>query len=110
MFMRRRFATRWYYLGIMSDRYPRAILFLLIPLLCCSAQAQTATPGRPIVLHAARLLDIEAGRIVKPGEVLVRGERIAEAGSSVTHPAGVEVIDLGDATLMPGLIDAHIHL
>jgi imidazolonepropionase-like amidohydrolase len=110
MFMRRRFATRWYYLGIMSDRYPRAILFLLIPLLCCSAQAQTATPGRSIVLHAARLLDIEAGRIVKPGEVLVRGERIAEAGSSVTHPAGVEVIDLGDATLMPGLIDAHIHL
>jgi imidazolonepropionase-like amidohydrolase len=62
------------------------------------------------VLHAARLLDIEAGRVVKPGEVLVRGERIAEAGSSVTHPAGAEVIDLGDTTLMPGLIDAHIHL
>jgi imidazolonepropionase-like amidohydrolase len=71
---------------------------------------QSEPASRPIVLHAARLLDIEAGRIVKPGEVLVRGERIAEAGSSVTHPPGVEVIDLGDTTLMPGLIDAHIHL
>jgi imidazolonepropionase-like amidohydrolase len=76
--------------------------------------AQTRTPGNPAahatVLHAARLLDIEAGRIIAPGEVLVQGERIAEAGSTVTHPAGAEVIDLGDVTLMPGLIDAHVHL
>src|SRR6202007_1969783 len=35
---------------------------------------------------------------------------IKEVGSSVTHPAGAEVIDLGDATLMPGLIDVHVHL
>jgi imidazolonepropionase-like amidohydrolase len=62
------------------------------------------------VLHAARLLDIKGGRLVKPGEVLVEGERIVEAGSSVKHPAGAEVIDLGDRTLMPGLIDAHVHL
>ena len=38
------------------------------------------------------------------------GERISEAGTSVTHPAGAEIIDLGDRTLLPGLIDAHIHL
>ena len=65
---------------------------------------------RTVVLHAARLLDVESGRIVAPGEVLVRGERIVEAGSSVTHPSGAETIDLGDRTLMPGLIDAHVHL
>jgi len=47
---------------------------------------------------------------VKPGEVLVEGERIVEVGTSVRHPAGTEVIDLGDRTLLPGLIDAHIHL
>ncbi len=64
----------------------------------------------PIVLHAARLLDIKGGRVVKPGEMLVQGERIAEVGSSVKHPAGAEVIDLGDRTLLPGLIDAHVHL
>jgi len=62
------------------------------------------------VLHAARLLDIENGKIITPGEVLVQGERIAEVGSTVRHPAGVEVMDLGDRTLLPGLIDAHVHL
>jgi imidazolonepropionase-like amidohydrolase len=73
------------------------------------AQAPPASPPAT-VLRAARLLDIEAGRIIRPGEVLVRGERIAESGTTVNHPPGAEVIDLGDATLMPGLIDAHVHL
>lgn len=85
-----------------------ALLLAYLPITYASAQSETSS--KPIVLHAARLLDIEAGRMIKPGEVLVRGDRIAEVGSSVTHPAGAEVIDLGDTTLMPGLIDAHIHL
>lgn len=73
--------------------------------------AQTATPpARLIVLHAARLLEIETGRILSPGEVLVSGDRIAEAGSAVAHPSGADLIDLGDSTLLPGLIDAHVHL
>jgi len=71
------------------------------------SQSQAA---HPIVLHAARLLDVKAGKIVKPGEVLVEGDRIVEVGASVKHPSGAEVIDLGDRTLMPGLIDAHVHL
>lgn len=66
--------------------------------------------AHPIVLHAARMLEIESGRVVTPGEVLVEGERIREAGPSVSRPAGVETIDLGDRTLLPGLIDAHVHL
>ncbi len=74
-----------------------------------AAQSQTP-PVRPIVVHAARLLDVESGRMLTPGEVLVQGERIVEVGSTVAHPAGAETIDLGDRTLMPGLIDAHIHL
>ncbi len=73
--------------------------------------AQTAPVASDVtVLHAAHLLDVERGALVSPGEVLVRGNRIVEAGASVTHPAGAKVIDLGDLTLMPGLIDAHIHL
>ncbi|MGP0018460.1 MAG: amidohydrolase family protein [Candidatus Sulfotelmatobacter sp.] len=67
-------------------------------------------PSHSIVLHAARLLDVKTGRILKPGEILVEGDRIAEVGTSVKHPAGAEIIDLGDRTLLPGLIDAHIHL
>lgn len=74
------------------------------------AQTQPQAQPSSIVLHAARLLDIEAGRIVQPGEVLVDGDHIREAGSAVTHPAGAQVIDLGDTTLMPGMIDAHVHL
>jgi len=69
-----------------------------------------APPDHPIVLHAARLLDIESGKIISPGEVLVRGDKIAEVGQSVTHPADAQTINLGDTTLIPGLIDAHVHL
>src|SRR5438067_12927780 len=70
-----------------------------------AARAQTTT-----VLHAARLLDIETGRLLSPGELLIRGDRIVEAGSAVTHPQGAATIDFGNSTLLPGLIDAHVHL
>jgi imidazolonepropionase-like amidohydrolase len=66
--------------------------------------------NKPIVLHAARLLEVDTGRIVSPGEILIEGERIAAVGSSVEHPSGARLIDLGDTTLLPGLIDAHVHL
>ena len=72
--------------------------------------AQAPEPARTVVLHAARLLDVENARIVSPGEVLINGDRITEVGTAVKHPAGAEVIDLGNRTLLPGLIDAHIHL
>jgi imidazolonepropionase-like amidohydrolase len=85
------------------------VLLSLSGLAAAQAPSQTATP-HAIVLHAARLLDVKGGRLVKPGEVLVDGERIVEVGSSVKHPPGAEVIDLGDRTLLPGLIDAHVHL
>lgn len=72
-----------------------------------SLPAQTAPP---LVLHAARLLVIETGQVLTPGEILVTGERITQSGKSVMHPTGAKIIDLGDTTLMPGLIDAHVHL
>jgi imidazolonepropionase-like amidohydrolase len=80
-------------------------------LLAVNATAQSPVPSaHPIVLHAARLLDVKAGKLIKPGEVLIQGDRIVEVGPGVKRPVGAEVIDLGDRTLMPGLIDAHIHL
>jgi len=66
-----------------------------------------ATPPR--VLHAARMLDVEAGRVVENATVLVQGERIAAINPKEV-PAGAEVIELGDRTLLPGLIDCHTHL
>ncbi len=85
-------------------------LALAVLLTFSATLGQTQSTSRPIVLRAARLLDIKKGRIVKPGEILIQGERIVEVGTSVKHPAGADVIDLGDRTLLPGLIDAHIHL
>ncbi len=87
------------------------VLFLMLRGLISAAQTQTQPATQhAIVLHAARLLDVKNGRTVKPGEVLVQGERIVEVGPAVKRPAGAEVIDLGDRTLLPGLIDAHVHL
>ena len=59
------------------------------PLRAQSNVAQPASPPRSIVLHAAHLLDVETGRTISPGEILVQGERIAEVGSHVTHPARI---------------------
>jgi imidazolonepropionase-like amidohydrolase len=88
-----------------------ALLNLMGCSLLVSAPAQVApTPPPAIVLRAARLLEIESGRILTPGEVLVEGERIVASGSAVAHPAGAQIIDLGDQTLLPGLIDSHVHL
>jgi imidazolonepropionase-like amidohydrolase len=56
------------------------------------------------------LLDVESGHITTPGEILVEGNVIKEVGAKVARPAGAEIVDLGDTTLLPGLIDAHVHL
>lgn len=64
----------------------------------------------PIALRAARMLDVKNGTIVPDATVVVDGSRIVDAGTGVAVPEGARVIDLGDVTLLPGLIDAHTHL
>jgi imidazolonepropionase-like amidohydrolase len=87
------------------------VLFVVLCGAVSNAAGQSlADPTHAVVLHAARLLDVKNGRILKPAEILVQGDRIVEVGTTVKHPPGVEVMELGDRTLMPGLIDAHIHL
>ena len=95
---------------------PRAVLAFALAIFCAAplhaqaAQSQPAPTTHLIVLHAARLLDVESGRITTPGEILVQGDAIKEVSTKVSRPAGAEIIDLGDTTLLPGLIDAHVHL
>jgi imidazolonepropionase-like amidohydrolase len=66
-------------------------------------------PDRPIHLRAARLLDVVKGELIEPGDLLIEGERIAEVGPTAM-PAEAEVIDLGDLTLLPGLMDMEVNL
>lgn len=71
--------------------------------------AQSAPPGTT-VLRAARMLDVKTGTVVPNASVVVTGARIVAAGANVSTPAGATVIDLGNAMLLPGLIDSHTHL
>jgi imidazolonepropionase-like amidohydrolase len=89
---------------------PAAAITLSLATPLASSAQQSAPAKPPIILHAAHLLDVVHGTVVTPGEVLIEGERIREAGPHVTHPAHAQLIDLGQTTLMPGLIDAHVHL
>jgi imidazolonepropionase-like amidohydrolase len=73
------------------------------------AQGQK-TADKTYVLQAARLFDGKSNTLVTPGVVVVSGGKIVGVGASATIPAGAGVIDLGDATLLPGFIDAHTHL
>ena len=63
----------------------------------------------PVVIRAARLLDVQRGEIVPDAVVVVQGDRIAAVNPDAL-PSGADTIDLGDVTLLPGLIDAHTHL
>ena len=64
--------------------------------------------SRPLVVRAARLFDAEAGKIISPAVIVVRGSQIEAVGGAL--PSGSQVIDLGDVTLLPGLMDVHTHL
>jgi imidazolonepropionase-like amidohydrolase len=73
------------------------------------ADAPPAAP-RIIVLKAAHLFDSVSGTLTDHGVVVVSGSKIQAVGSDAAIPEGAQVIDLGDATLLPGFIDAHVHL
>jgi imidazolonepropionase-like amidohydrolase len=77
--------------------------------LLCALPVFAAEPARPLVLKAARLFDAKSGKLVTPGLVVVKEGKITAVGPSASAPAGAEVIDLGDATLLPGFMDAHTH-
>lgn len=87
-------------------------MFLFAPL----SHGQENKPPQPLkeftLLKAARLLDVKNGRTLSQPAVLVEGDRIAKVGpaAEVTAPSGAHVIDLGNVTLLPGLIDCHTHL
>ncbi|HEU0052559.1 MAG TPA: amidohydrolase family protein [Longimicrobium sp.] len=91
-------------------------LALAVPLLSSAAAAQRPTyPTKGtgvVVLRAARLVDGTGAAPVRDAVVVVTDDRITAVGrrGEVVEPAGARVVDLGDATLLPGFIDAHVHI
>jgi imidazolonepropionase-like amidohydrolase len=81
-----------------------------LPAACCllAAACTAFAQNRPIVLKAARMFD--GHRMSAPGIVVVSGTTILGVGADAPIPSGAQVIDFGDATLAPGLMDAHTHL
>jgi imidazolonepropionase-like amidohydrolase len=77
-------------------------------LLTISAFAQTA-PQKTII-NAGRLLDVKSGRILTNQQIVIEGDKIVSIGPSTSTPAGAQVINLPNSTVLPGMIDAHTHL
>src|SRR6266849_5137026 len=83
---------------------------LFFTVLMALALSSAAWAAGPVVLKASRMFDGKSDALVKPGIVVVTDGKIVAAGANAAIPAGAEVIDLGDATLLPGFMDAHTHL
>ena len=86
---------------------------VLVSIATQAAEPQPSGTGAqsvPLVIRAARIFDSVSGTLVTGGSVVVQGERIVSVGADAKIPAGAQVIDMGDATLLPGFIDAHVHL
>src|SRR3970040_58123 len=76
-----------------------------------SAPAKFLAPSTQVIaIRAGRLFDSRAGTMLSNQVVIVRGDRITDVGPSVSVPADARVIDLSNATMLPGMIDAHVHV
>jgi imidazolonepropionase-like amidohydrolase len=105
-------SVQGFYTGRMKIRFSShcclripCVIFVL-SLFVASATGSDST----IVLKAARLFDGKSKTLLQNGVVIVQGNKIADVGSNLPIPDGAQVIDLGDATLSPGFMDAHTHL
>ncbi len=101
----------------------RVLIVIAFAQVLFSFAPSMATAGKPvppaerraasltqIVIKAARLIDGRGGPPLEPAMVLIEGEKIIEVGTQLKIPKDAKVIDLGGATLLPGLIDLHTHL
>ena len=90
----------------------RHFLCCLLAVLIAAVQLGAQSPAHLTLVKAARLLDPRTGNVLAPAAVLIEGDKIKQVGSlsQISAPSGAKIIDLGTATLLPGLIDGHTHL
>lgn len=93
-----------------SPRSATCFALILPVLLSVQLAAQSAAPVT--LVKAGRLLDPRTGNVLAPAFVLIEGDKIKQVGppSQIGVPSGAKIVDLGSATLLPGLIDGHTHL
>lgn len=82
----------------------------LVSLLLTGPAVHAAAPPPLTAIRCARLIDVKAGRAIPDAVIVIENGRIVSVGSKLAIPAGARLIDLGSATVLPGLIDAHTHL
>jgi imidazolonepropionase-like amidohydrolase len=90
----------------------RSVSIVVAACLCTQALVHAGQAAREgvTVIRASAMIDVESGEVVKNAVVIVEADRIKAVGPSLAVPSGAHVIDLGNSTLLPGLIDAHTHL
>jgi imidazolonepropionase-like amidohydrolase len=89
----------------------RSLLVVIFSLACVSfAGAQSSLGAKTVVVHAGHLLDVKTGKTLANQTIVIQGDKIVSVGSDNAAPAGAPVIDLSNATVLPGLIDAHTHI
>ena len=90
--------------------FPVFLRFSLIIVAAAILANAAPTPEKVIVLKAARLFDGKSKTLANNGVVVVQGDKIVDAGANLPIPPNAQIIDLGDATLSPGFMDAHTHV
>jgi imidazolonepropionase-like amidohydrolase len=95
----------------MKRIYRRFAVSLWFVLIANFALAQAASvANRHVVLHAGKFLDVKTGKTMSDVAIVIEGDKIVSVGPGATAPADATVINLPNATVLPGLIDAHTHL
>jgi imidazolonepropionase-like amidohydrolase len=89
----------------------KTLILMLLAVSMHSQERRFVTPlNQVIAIRAGRLFDSKSGTLLSNQTILIRGDRVAEVGNSVQIPREARVLDLTNATVMPGMIDAHVHV
>jgi imidazolonepropionase-like amidohydrolase len=89
----------------------RHFFVLIFSLSCINfSWAQAAPAAKVVVIRAGHVLDVKTGKTLANQVILIQGDKIVSVGSDTQVPAGAQVVDLPNETVLPGLIDAHTHI
>src|SRR6202522_365594 len=92
------------------SRYRFALIVSLSCITFSWAQGGPAPAAKTVAIRAGHLLDVKTGRTLSNQTIVIQGDKITSIGADAQIPAGAQVVDLSNATVLPGLIDAHTHL